>query len=248
MTKKQLLLFDVDNTLSISRGKVSDTMIDMLKELSKTYDLATVSGSDLPKMLEQLGSSAMYFKWLFTQNGLVTYFDHQINAPYHTTNLIKYIGQDYYNSLVNTTLCELSKIDIPIKRSNFIELRDGLVNICPIGRDCSQQERDDFEIYDKNHNIRKNLCNILNDKFGDRLTFSIGGQISIDVFPIGWNKTYCLQFIESKYDTILFFGDKTSPGGNDYEISVDKRITMSYSVVSWKNTYEILKLILNKTI
>jgi phosphomannomutase len=248
MTNKTLLLFDVDNTISISRGSISQEMADMLKTLSKEYDLATVSGSDLPKMMEQLGDTAMYFKWLFTENGLVTYFDHQIDSPYNKTSLINEIGQDYYNEFVNSVLEELSKINIPIKRSNFIELRNGLVNICPIGRDCTQQEREDFEKYDKIHLIRQNLCDKLRIKYGDKLTFSIGGQISIDVFPVGWNKTFCLQFIQSKYDNIYFFGDKTMPGGNDYEISVDSRITMSYSVVSWRNTYEILKLILNKTI
>ena len=54
-------------------------------------------------------------------------------------------------------------------------------------------------------------------RFG--LTFSIGGQISFDVFPNGWDKTYCLQHIEAcKFDEVHFFGDKTYEGGNDYEI------------------------------
>ena len=39
------------------------------------------------------------------------------------------------------------------------------------------------------------------------LTFSIGGQISFDVFPRGWDKTFCLRFLD-KYSEIHFFGDK----------------------------------------
>ena len=40
--------------------------------------------------------------------------------------------------------------------------------------------------------------------------FLIGGQISIQMFPIGWDKTYCLQFVENEgYQEIHFFGDKT---------------------------------------
>lgn len=27
----------------------------------------------------------------------------------------------------------------------------------------------------------------------------------------GWDKTYCLQFVEKDYDEIHFFGDKTFP-------------------------------------
>ena len=37
-----------------------------------------------------------------------------------------------------------------------------------------------------------------------------GGQISFDVFPTGWDKTYCLKHIEAEeFKTIHFFGDKT---------------------------------------
>ena len=49
------------------------------------------------------------------------------------------------------------------------------------------------------------------------LIYSIGGQISFDVFPSGWDKTYCLKYLK-EYDEIYFFGDKTWKGGNDYEL------------------------------
>lgn len=44
------------------------------------------------------------------------------------------------------------------------------------------------------------------------LCFSVGGQISFDVFPDGWDKRYCLGIVEKdNYSTIHFFGDKTKP-------------------------------------
>ena len=67
------------------------------------------------------------------------------------------------------------------------------------------------------------------------LSFSLGGQISIDIFPKGWDKTYCLQFVENKYDNIYFFGDRTMEGGNDFEIFNDSR-TISYSVQTPEDT------------
>ena len=78
-------------------------------------------------------------------------------------------------------------------------------------------------------------------------SYSIGGQISFDVFPTGWDKTYCLQHLETEknlsgveYKTIHFFGDKTYKGGNDYEIFEDKR-TEGHAVESPKDTMKILK-------
>ena len=51
---------------------------------------------------------------------------------------------------------------------------------------------------------------ILREKFADYgLQLSIGGQISFDVFPKGWDKTYCLRHVENDgYKEIHFFGDK----------------------------------------
>lgn len=45
--------------------------------------------------------------------------------------------------------------------------------------------------------------------FGVIFAFS-GGQISFDVFPQGWDKTYALKHLENEQiSTIYFFGDKT---------------------------------------
>lgn len=42
------------------------------------------------------------------------------------------------------------------------------------------------------------------------LIYAVGGQISFDIFPPGWDKTYCLQHVEMEnWDEIHFFGDKT---------------------------------------
>ena len=51
---------------------------------------------------------------------------------------------------------------------------------------------------------------------------------------IGWDKTFCLQYVaEGGYDEIHFFGDKTSPGGNDHEIFEDSRTVRHYHEKSY---------------
>lgn len=101
-----------------------------------------------------------------------------------------------------------------------------MLNISPIGRNCSRQERNEYEVYDLANDIRKNMVAVLQDKFAHlNLKYSIGGQISFDVFPEGWDKTYCLRHIaEDDFDEIHFFGDKTFPGGNDFEIFTHPRV------------------------
>jgi len=75
-------------------------------------------------------------------------------------------------------------IDIPVKRGTFIEFRNGMLNVSPIGRNCSQQERDAYEQLDLQQGIRQKFVAALRERFPDLdLTYSIGGQISFDVFP-----------------------------------------------------------------
>ncbi len=84
----------------------------------------------------------------------------------------------------------LSKLELPQKRGTFIEFRNGMLNVSPIGRNCNREERNAFEKYDLEHGVRKTLVAVLQKEFEDlHLTYSIGGQISFDVFPTGWDKT-----------------------------------------------------------
>lgn len=88
-----------------------------------------------------------------------------------------------------------------------------MINVSPIGRNCTNEERNAFEEYDLKHKIRETMVLALKKEFPDYdLTYSIGGQISFDVFPTGWDKTYCLRHLKSfEFMDIHFFGDKTYP-------------------------------------
>lgn len=69
----------------------------------------------------------------------------------------------------------MSKIQLPVKRGNFVEFRTGMINISPIGRSCSKSERDAFEEYDNVHNIRKSFIKSIKENLPDiGLTYSIG--------------------------------------------------------------------------
>lgn len=58
---------------------------------------------------------------------------------------------------------------------------------------------------------RTKMIQVLKEKFPDYgLTYSIGGKISFDVFPNGWDKTFALGLVEDEqFEEIHFFGDKT---------------------------------------
>lgn len=244
---KTIVLFDVDGTLTPSRLTVKPDMVEMIKKLKtlENVDIGIVGGSDLDKQKEQLGEDVLnMFDYIFSENGL---YASKLNDERTKHELIKktsirdHMGEENLKKLINASMRYMADIEIPVKRGTFVEFRNGMINLCPVGRSCTQEEREEFYAYDMEHDIRVKMVEHLSEELKDLgLTFSIGGQISMDVFPTGWDKTFCLQFVEDKYDMIYFFGDKTYKGGNDYEIFNDSRVSGN-TVVNPEDTIKQLE-------
>lgn len=56
MSRRSLLLFDVDGTLTKSRNQITDSMKEFMLSLCDRISVGLVGGSDLNKITEQLGS------------------------------------------------------------------------------------------------------------------------------------------------------------------------------------------------
>ena len=204
------------------------------KMVKKGVDFGIVSGSDLPKITEQLNEDVVKgAHWCFSENGLQAYKKGEFVEKQSFEN---FLGKERLDTLCDFCLDYIDKLDIPVKTSVHVERRAGMINVSPIGRACSREQRNEFEEYDKVHNIRKTFVATLQQKFADYgLRYSIGGQISFDVFPLGWDKSFCLKFVEESYDEIHFWGDKCYEGGNDFEIYKDER-TIGHSVKNPEET------------
>ena len=225
-------------------------MLQVLTELRHKVAIGFVGGSDLVKQQEQLGTPEIpvttLFDFCFPENGLTAY---RMGVKLDSTSFIGWLGEEKYKRLAKFCLRYISELDIPVMRGTFIEFRNGMINVSPVGRNASTQERNDYEAYDKQNGIRAKMVEALRNEFPDLgLEYSIGGQISFDVFPIGWDKTYCLKHVENDknlpdgadFKTIHFFGDKAFKGGNDWEIYSDPR-TIGHAVKNPDDTIAELK-------
>jgi len=239
-----LCLFDVDGTLTAPRLQVTQEMTDFMDKLYSKVSCAIVGGSDFKKICEQLKSPdgrkvTEKFDYVFSENGLLAYKGEELIT---CTSMKDHVGEETLQEFINFCLDYMSKLKIPKKRGTFIEYRTGMLNVCPVGRACSQEERIEFNEFDKIHQVRPKFVAALQERFKDaNLTFSIGGQISFDVFPTGWDKTFSLRYLEKcNYKEIHFFGDKTAKGGNDHEIFEDPR-TIGHTVTSPEDTRNQLR-------
>ena len=221
MKGRIIALFDVDGTLTPARLQASEETHKFLRELRERIDVGVVGGSDFPKQQEQLGENVLdIVDYSFSENGLVAY---KGKTKIGENSIRDYMSQKDYNEFVNFVLKYIVDLDIPVKSGTFIELRTGMINVSPIGRNCTYQQRLDFLELDNKLHIREKMVNELRTRFAHlNLTFSIGGQISFDVFPNGWSKIYCLKYLEGNYDEIHFFGDKTMEGETTTKFSMIK--------------------------
>ncbi|KAL2857723.1 eukaryotic phosphomannomutase-domain-containing protein [Aspergillus pseudoustus] len=213
--KDTISLFDVDNTLSPARRPATQEMLQTLSLLRQKCAVEYVGGSDFSNQQEQLSSSTVsvtsLFDFCFAENALTAY---RLGKPFPSSRFIQWIGEEKYQKLVNFIPKYIANWDISKKRGTFIEFRNGMINVSLIGRNASVEERIESEKYDKENNIRPPFVEALKEEFPNYgLTFSIEGQISFDIFPTGWDKTYCLKHAEAEKGISGAY-----PGSNDWEI------------------------------
>ena len=148
------------------------------------------------------------------------------------------------NKLLGTIL---SNSIYPHRYGNHIEDRGSMVNFSIVGRDCNQEQREKYYKWDTEKGERKIIANAIKEKFPD-LDAVIGGQISIDIYPKGNDKSQVLNVIEQERlvppSEYIFIGDGIENGGNDYplaELMDNTEICDWYHTKGWEHTKEILE-------
>ena len=225
-------VFDIDGTLTPSRLKIDPAFEKFYLDWIKNKNVYLVTGSDYPKSVEQVGQKIC----------------EAVKACFNTAGNIHYIkGQEVYRNewhappeLLDMLRNFLKKSEYPIRAGNHMEHRVGMLNFSIIGRDCTQEQRLDYNRYDNEVRERENFCKHIMEVFPS-IEATVGGQISIDIYEKGKNKAQIIKLIQGP---IHFFGDKTQEGGNDYAIA-SQLLTPPHKVSQVENWQETQKLLEN---
>ena len=226
-------IFDIDGTLTPSRGKIDPKFLQEMLYFAGTNDVYFVTGSDREKTVEQLGLDICYtVKRVYNCSGSDAY-DRDVNVYRDDWELPKDVELHLNDEL------RFSKFSI--RNGNHIERRPGGVNFSILGRDKDPfKGRKEYVSWDNIHQERSYIARRLSYSFPD-LTVALGGQTGIDIGPEGADKSQVLRDF-SEDDEIHFFGDRMERGGNDYTLAeaVKARGGKAHHVKDYKDTWEIL--------
>jgi phosphomannomutase len=234
---RKIYIFDIDGTLTPSRLQMTEKFLEFFNGWSKQNPFYLVTGSDLNKTKEQVPDFILErTEAVFTCCGNQMWRDGELvydNKFIPPKSLIKYLEERLENS------------KYPKRCGNHIENRGSLLNFSIVGRDCSYEDRIDYFEYDNENRERKNIVKGINFGWSD-LDAVIGGQISIDIYPKGNDKSQVLEHIEKRHETgeIIFIGDRIEGGGNDYPLAqlMDNIEDCDwYQTEGWEQTKKILE-------
>jgi phosphomannomutase len=242
----RIFIFDVDGTLTPSRLPMTKEFQKFFKQWIKKNKFYLVTGSDLPKLQEQMCMYDIEAEGIFTCCGNQFWLPNS-SVPIQSADLIydnKFKVSRKLNKLLGTIL---SNSIYPHRYGNHIEDRGSMVNFSIVGRDCNQEQREEYYKWDKEKGERKIIAQAIKEKFPD-LDAVIGGQISIDIYPKGNDKSQVLNVIEQERlvppNEYIFIGDGIENGGNDYplaELMDNTEICDWYHTKGWEHTKEILE-------
>jgi phosphomannomutase len=233
--KDRVFLFDIDGTLTPAREKMVPEFEEWFYDFVQKNDVYLISGSDRNKTLEQI-SQKVYDACLGV---------YQCNGSEHwcKNRRIKSSNWEPSYELKHYLETVVSHSKYPVKTGRHIEKRTGMINFSTVGRGATPKQRKEYYEWDKKINQRVGIATQITRKFKG-INATIGGEISIDIYPAGADKSRVAIELKDHYREILFYGDKLDFGGNDFSIATYinlAEVGKATQVTDWQHTWNLLK-------
>ena len=238
--KKRVIIADVDETICETTQLVSSEMAEMIDFLvEKGYLFVFISGTKESYLTEMLSNQLRQKHYLLPCTGMQC-----IEVENNEKKII------YKNELTleerQETLVALEEV---VDHFNLISLttkedqvqdRGSQITLSPIGRSAPIDLK---KALDPDGEKRKVWIEYLKQFLDfEKYDMNIAGTTSIDITRKGQDKGWGIKEFCKQYNIdlseVLFFGDKTQPGGNDYSATL---IVDSITVKNPDETLEKLK-------
>jgi len=223
--RRKMIAFDLDGTLAMSKGPLTDVMGDKLRRLLMHFDICIISGGKFEQFKTQVIDRLEADDELLNRMHLM---------PTCGTRYYRYDGKKrewalrYAEDLDDS---QKKRIIVVLEEAakhlgyweehpagEIIEDRLSQITYSALGQKALIEDKYKWDPDDrKKQAIREYAAERLPD-----LEVRIGGTTSIDVTRPGIDKAYGMRKLMAelkiKESDILFFGDKIQEGGNDYPV------------------------------
>ncbi|MCL1876619.1 HAD-IIB family hydrolase [Candidatus Saccharibacteria bacterium] len=252
---KKVLSFDVDQTLNIAKTPIKPEMAKLLVECLDRFEIAPISGQKYDQFLIQIVDPLKEAGVTDEQLARLHLFVTQ-GTRYYRYNVAKKdwdLGYQYdltpeqvekMTYAIETAAKELGywESDKVPADDEIIENRVSQVTFSALGQKASPEIK-----YPWDPDMKKREKIVARaQELAPEFMFEIGGTTSINAALPGTNKvfgmTHLLEELKVTMDEVLYFGDMTQPGGNDYPV-----VEMGFDTITvrdWEETANVLRGIL----
>ena len=225
---KKVLAFDVDQTLNVAKMPIPDEIAELLVKCLDHYAMA---GQKCEQFLIQIVDRLVETGATPEQLSHLHLFVAQ-GTQYYRYNLDKKDWNQVYNyPLTDEQVAKISEaIEKAAKELDYweedkladgdeiIENRLSQVTFSALGQKAGTEAKYAWDPDCKKREAIVKRCKELAPEF----EYEIGGTTSINAITPGMNKvfgmTHLMEELKVKKPEILYFGDMTQPGGNDYPV------------------------------
>ncbi|CAM3174669.1 HAD-IIB family hydrolase [Lactococcus hircilactis] len=246
---KKILSFDIDNTLNEPKMPIFPEMAQLLATLSHKYLIAPISGQKYDQFLIQIinnlpESANLDHFHLFVGQG-TQYYAHEAGQWKQVFNYA--LTEKQVSGIcgaLEKAAKELGYWDESVLApgDEIIENRESMIAYSAIGQKAGVKAKQDWDPDMKKRNEIAKLAS----QYAPEYEFEVAGTTTINGFVPGQNKEFgmnhMMDHLHVTKPEILYFGDMTQPGGNDYPV-VQMGIE-TITVRDWQETAAVLKAII----
>ena len=215
---KNLMAFDLDGTLAVSKSAIDSEMVKLLERLVKVVPVAIISGGDWPQFLTQLvaelpGDVDLTRVMLLPTCGTKLYRFEQSWQKIYSEDLT----EDEKRRTVEAITHAVARSGFKAEETwgELIEDRGTQITYSALGQQAPIEAKRDWDPdFAKRRQLKADIDTVIPD-----LSVHLGGTTSVDVTRPGIDKAYGIGKIEAIFGVpiaeMLFVGDALFPGGND---------------------------------
>ena len=228
---KKVLSFDIDQPLNIAKTPIPDEIAELLRDLLDYYEICPISGQKFDQFLIQIVNRLKDVNVTDQQLEHLHLFVAQGTQYYRYSAAIHDWDPVYSYPLTDEQVAEVSKAiqqaaeelgyweqDKVAEGDEIIENRLSQVTFSALGQKAGTEAK-----YAWDPDCKKREAIVKRAKeLAPAYDFEIGGTTSINAITPGMNKvfgmTHLMEELKVEKEDILYFGDMTQPGGNDYPV------------------------------